>query len=96
MDNDDLFPKDRANPYDTLVELVNFAEAADQHITQMYKNQKRMIKEYNALRKDYDGLRHRMQQLDMRVTAWEAVVKSLAEQNLQPELEEMSDESKKN
>ena len=80
MDNDDLFPKDKSNPYDTLLGLVNFAEAADQHITQMYKNQKKMLSEYNNLRKDYDGLRHRMQQLEMRVIAWEAVTKSLAEQ----------------
>ena len=72
MDNDDLFPRDKQTPYDTLVELVNFCQVADQHISNLVKNQKEMVKQYN-------NLKHEVAQIKMRLAAWEAVVNSMAE-----------------
>lgn len=71
MDNDDLF-RDEQTPYDTLVELVNFAQVADQHINNLIKNQKQIIKEYNRLKNDLD-------QIKLRLAGWEAVVISMSE-----------------
>lgn len=71
MDNDDLF-RDEQTPYDTLIELVNFATAADQHINTLIRNQKEMIKQYNNLKHDVD-------QLKLRLAGWEAVVVSMNE-----------------
>lgn len=75
-----IFDQNEQNPYDTLVELVNFAQAADQHITNMVNNQKVMIEQFNTMK-------HRIDSLEMRLTAWEAVVSSHLE-------EEFNDASK--
>lgn len=72
MKNEDLFPKDQTNPYDTLIQLVDFADSADKHIMNLIKNQALMVEQYNHLK-------HELDQTRMRLTAWEAVVCSMVE-----------------
>jgi len=67
-----MFEPNEQTPYDTLVELVRFAEAADKHLTNMLKNQKLFIEQHNLLKT-------RVDQLEMRLTAWEAVASAMAE-----------------
>lgn len=72
MRNEDLWQDDQT-PYDTLMELVAFANIADQHINQLIKNQKEMIAASNALKHDLD-------QLTLRLAGWEAVLVSMTEE----------------
>jgi len=67
-----MFEPNEQTPYDTLVELVRFAEAADKHLTNMLQNQKLFIEQHNLLKT-------RVDQLEMRLTAWEAVASAMAE-----------------
>lgn len=68
----DLFPPNEQSPYDTLIELVRFAEVADKHITAMNENQKVLIEQHNLLKT-------RVDHLEMRLRAWEAVASAMAE-----------------
>lgn len=67
-----IFDEDKQSPYDTLVELVTFAEKADTVINELHKNQQVFVEHFNIMKT-------RVDQLEMRLTAWEAVVSSLAE-----------------
>lgn len=44
-DKDEMFPPDRTTPYDTLLDLVRFAEGADAHLKNMARNQQMMAKQ---------------------------------------------------
>lgn len=58
---------DKNTPYDTLTELVDFANQVDTHIVAHGKNQKIMTQQFNYLKQEVD-------QLITRVTAMEAVL----------------------
>jgi hypothetical protein len=62
---------DKNTPYDTLTELVDFANQVDTHIVAHGKNQKIMTQQFNYLKQEVD-------QLITRVTAMEAVLYTIA------------------
>jgi uncharacterized protein YllA (UPF0747 family) len=62
---------DKNTPYDTLKELVDFANQVDTHIVAHGKNQKIMTQQFNYLKQEVD-------QLITRVTAMEAVLYTIA------------------
>ena len=48
------------DPYEELMELINFAKAADQHIGNLLKNQTEMVKAHNALQRDYQEIKREL------------------------------------
>ena len=62
---------DKNTPYDTLKELVEFANQVDTHIIAHGKNQKIITEQFNYLKQEVDSLIN-------RVTAMEAVLYTIA------------------
>lgn len=62
----------KTDPYDTLIQLVEFAEAADKHITNHNNNFKVVSNQHNLLKQDYEQMKH-------RIVALEAVVNEFLE-----------------
>tara|TARA_R100000742_G_C4164554_1_gene4948 strand:- start:150 stop:356 length:207 start_codon:yes stop_codon:yes gene_type:complete len=65
-----MFNKDYS-PYDEIQELRKFAIGADQHIGNLLKNEKEMIKAVNAVHE-------RLEKMDRRLTLMEKVLEEIA------------------
>jgi len=65
-----MFNKDYS-PYDELQELRKFALGADQHIGNLLKNEKEMIKAVNAVHE-------RLERMERRLTLMEKVLEEIA------------------
>lgn len=52
--------KQEWDPYEQLMQLINFAKAADQHISNLLHNQAEMVKAHNALQKDYQEIKREL------------------------------------
>ena len=65
-----MFNKDYS-PYDELQELRKFALGADQHIGNLLKNEKEMIKAVNAVHE-------RLEKMERRLTLMEKVLEEIA------------------
>ena len=65
-----MFNKDYS-PYDELQELRKFALGADQHIGNLLKNEKQMIKAVNAVHE-------RLERMERRLALMEKVLEELA------------------
>tara|TARA_E500000318_G_scaffold79467_1_gene74419 strand:+ start:3245 stop:3451 length:207 start_codon:yes stop_codon:yes gene_type:complete len=65
-----MFNKDYS-PYDELQELRKFALGADQHIGNLLKNEKQMIKAVNAVHE-------RLEKMERRLTLMEKVLEEIA------------------
>lgn len=48
------------DPYEELMELKRFAQAADQHIGNLLQNQTQMVKAHNALQQDYQEIKREL------------------------------------
>lgn len=58
----------KQDPYDTLVDLVNFCKAADTHITNTNENIKVLVQQHNKLKQDYEQMKHRIIALEAVAT----------------------------
>jgi len=65
-----MFNKDYS-PYDEIQELRKFAIGADQHIGNLLKNEKEMIKAVNAVHE-------RLEKMERRLTLMEKVLEEIA------------------
>ena len=63
--NTDMFEED--NPYDTLVDLVKFANSADRHITNLVKNQKVLLETLNRTNEVIELQAQRIDLLEKRI-----------------------------
>ena len=48
------------DPYEELMELKRFAQAADQHIGNLLKNQTEIVRAHNALQNDYQEIKREL------------------------------------
>ena len=60
--------KQEWDPYEQLLELINFAKAADQHIGNLLKNQQEMVKAINSQSKRLDNLQEILRRLNDEIT----------------------------
>ena len=60
--------KQEWDPYEQLLELINFAKAADQHISNLLKNQQEMVKAINSQSKRLDNLQEILRRLNDEIT----------------------------
>ena len=60
--------KQEWDPYEQLLQLINFAKAADQHINNLLKNQQEMVKAINSQSKRLDNLQEILRRLNDEIT----------------------------
>jgi len=60
--------KQEWDPYEQLLELINFAKAADQHIGNLLKNQQELVKALNSQSKRLDNLQEILRRLNDEIT----------------------------
>lgn len=60
--------KQQWDPYEQLLQLIDFAKAADQHIGNLLKNQQEMVKAINSQSKRLDNLQEILRRLNDEIT----------------------------
>ena len=56
------------DPYEELMQLINFAKAADQHIGNLLTNQQELVKAINSQSKRLDNLQEILRRLNDEIT----------------------------